>query len=88
MDFNLPLQICSRFLDKLLCFRKLVALLLIASVLSACVQVKPWQRGHLAREDMQGDPDPLTAKMNNHTYTSKEGSSGGVSAQGGGCGCN
>lgn len=66
----------------------LVSLLLLIAFLSGCVQVKPWQRGYLAREDMQGDPDPLSAKMNNHVYTSKEGSTGGVSAQGGGCGCN
>ena len=37
---------------------------------------------------MQFDPDPLEARMNQHVYTSKEGSSGGYGIGGGGCGCN
>jgi hypothetical protein len=37
---------------------------------------------------MQFDPDPLQAKLREHTYASKEGSTGGYGVGGGGCGCN
>jgi hypothetical protein len=50
--------------------------------------VKPWQRGVLAREDMQLNSDPLDAAIDDHLYFSKEASSGGRSFAGGGCGCN
>jgi len=50
--------------------------------------VKPWQRDVLAREEMQLDSNPLDAAIDDHMYFSKEGSSGGRSFAGGGCGCN
>ena len=50
--------------------------------------VKPWQRDILAREDMQLGSYPLDAAIDDHTYFSKEASSGGRSFAGGGCGCN
>jgi hypothetical protein len=50
--------------------------------------VKPWQRGVLAREDMQLGSNPLDAAIDDHMYFSKEASSGGRSFAGGGCGCN
>jgi hypothetical protein len=34
------------------------------------------------------DADPLDSALDNHVYLSKEASSGGNSASGGGCGCN
>jgi len=49
---------------------------------------KPWEKGELARPEMQFDPDPLEAKVTQHVYTSKEGASGGFGVGGGGCGCN
>ena len=61
---------------------------LVMCATQACTPVKPWQRGYLAKPEMQGEIDFLDAKMDAHTYASKEGSSGGASAQGGGCGCN
>lgn len=73
-----------------LSFRHMLPLVLALS-LSACggIQtVQPWERGRLARWDMQWDPDPLQQAMYEHIYTSKEGSSGHVGAAGGGCGCN
>ena len=68
--------------------KTLVVFLTLSLTLSACTTVKPWQRGHLARAEMAGVIDPLQDQINSHVYFSKEGSSGGVSAQGGGCGCN
>lgn len=67
--------------------------LLIAALLaslSACssLGVKPWQRGDLARPDMQLESAPLQASFDDHIYFSKEASSGGRGFGGGGCGCN
>lgn len=60
------------------------------STLQACaaLEVKPWQRGVLSKPEMAGSPDAIEAKMRDHVFYSKEGSSGGASAGGGGCGCN
>lgn len=71
-------------------FPRLVAILLIPLMLCACAMqpVQPWERGHLARWDMQWDPDPLQRAQDEHTRFSKEGSSGSIGAAGGGCGCN
>jgi hypothetical protein len=62
----------------------------IVSQLAACasVGVEPWQRGTLAREEMQVTSDPLESSVDDHIYFSKEASSGGRSYGGGGCGCN
>lgn len=65
-----------------------LCLLLSASVLAGCAAVRPWEREHLAREDMQWDPDPLEASLQSHIRFSKEGSLDGGGAGGGGCGCN
>lgn len=50
--------------------------------------VKPWQKGILAKEEMALEGDSLDAYVNDHIYYSKEGSTGGTSVGGGGCGCN
>lgn len=50
--------------------------------------VKPWQKGILAKEEMALEGDSLDAYVNDHIYFSKEGSTGGTSVGGGGCGCN
>ena len=69
----------------------------LLTVLSACStagdilsisEVKPWERGTLARDDMQLVNDPMEQSVDDHIYFSKEASTGGVSVQGGGCGCN
>ena len=52
------------------------------------VGAKPWQRGLLAREDMQLDGNAVDAAIDDHMYFSKEASSGGRGFAGGGCGCN
>ena len=60
----------------------------VVMTLHGCVAVNPWERGILAREDMQPISDPLQAALEDHTYFSKEASSGGRGFGGGGCGCN
>lgn len=50
--------------------------------------VKPWERGTLAREDMQLVTDAMDQSVDDHIYFSKEASRGGSGIQGGGCGCN
>lgn len=69
--------------------RCLIGLLLVG-LLGACAStpVPAWERGRLARWDMQWEPDGLKAALKTHTRTSKEGTAGRVGAAGGGCGCN
>ena len=55
--------------------------------LSGCTAVQPWERGNLAKEHMALDPYPEQSMYREHIYGSREGSSGGSSAKGGGCGC-
>ena len=50
--------------------------------------VEAWQKGTLALPEMTFDDDPLERGYKEHTYTSKEASSGGSAVGGGGCGCN
>jgi len=66
----------------------LVSILLISFLFSGCTAVKPWERGTLAKPNMQGSPLVLKGALDNHIYFSKEGASGGGQAAGGGCGCN
>ncbi len=58
--------------------------------LSACSlqPVQPWDRDLLAQPKMQLIADPLESYLDEHTYFSKEASSGGQGVGGGGCGCN
>jgi len=58
-------------------------------LLNACTTpVAPWERGYLAKPHMSPRPDPIEASLRQHIQVSKEASSGGHSAAGGGCGCN
>ncbi len=71
--------------------RALAAVLILAVLALTCGcmhDVKPWQRGELARADMRWDPDPMSSALKQHTHFSKEGTTGSVAAAGGGCGCN
>ncbi|MBK8188563.1 MAG: DUF4266 domain-containing protein [Cellvibrio sp.] len=63
---------------------------LIASLLSGCSNwgVKPWERDLLAKKSMQLNAYPLESASDDHTYFSKEASTGGRGFGGGGCGCN
>ena len=56
--------------------------------LCGCETVQPWERGTLARREMQWQPDPMGISLQAQINASKEASSGGQGAAGGGCGCN
>lgn len=62
---------------------------LLALLCAGCVQeVKPWQKGDLARSHMSVEPDAIQRAIREQIAKSKESSSGGYSVVGGGCGCN
>ena len=61
---------------------------LLALALGGCTTVQPWERGTLAKEEMQWQTSVAESQLRNQIYTSKEASSGGAGAAGGGCGCN
>jgi len=64
--------------------------LAVASLLAACSSIgpRPWEHDLMAKPEMQPNPYPLLTSADDHMYFSKEGSSGGRSFAGGGCGCN
>ena len=68
----------------------LITSLSLLLLLSSCSAwgVKPWQRGILAKPEMQLTPDYFDNFYDEHIYFSKEASSGGQGVGGGGCGCN
>ena len=65
-------------------------LAVILGLASGCASMKvhPWDRDLLAEKKMQFNPDPVLTGVDDHIYFSKEGSTGGQDAAGGGCGCN
>jgi hypothetical protein len=65
-----------------------VALVLACGGCAAYAPPQPWEKGQLAKPDMQLDPDVLRAKGTQHVYQSKEAAGGGYGVGGGGCGCN
>lgn len=69
---------------------KLLVYVAFAAFLVGCSQgPKPWEKGELAHEQMfLGGADKLQTKINEHVFSSKEGSTGGNGVGGGGCGCN
>jgi hypothetical protein len=62
--------------------------LLLTITASACTPLQVWEREYLSKKEMSWQPDPLEATLQKHIHFAKEGSSGGGSAAGGGCGCN
>jgi hypothetical protein len=74
-------------------YRTKVSLLCLAMsylLLAGCsnLGVKPWERDLLAKKSMQLNAYPLESASDDHTYFSKEASTGGRGFGGGGCGCN
>lgn len=65
-----------------------LVLVALASGCSSMTKVQAWEKGKLARQDMRFDRDTLDARFVDHTYFSKEASTGGTGVGGGGCGCN
>ena len=67
----------------------MIKLCLVASfITSGCASVEPWQRGNLAKPEMQISGDPVDDLLLEQVFYSKEAASGGIGAAGGGCGCN
>jgi hypothetical protein len=66
----------------------IAAAMLGLATLGGCATVAPYEREFLAEKDMQVDPNPIDSAYDDHIYFSIEGSSGGRSFGGGGCGCN
>jgi hypothetical protein len=69
----------------------LIALMCLSTLLAGCShlgQVNPWEKGDLAKPAMTFEADPLDQRFMQHSYGSKENSSGGYGVGGGGCGCN
>ena len=68
----------------------ILALAPLLAVLGGCssLGVQPWERGTLAKPEMELNSQPIVSALDDHIYFSKEASSGGRSFGGGGCGCN
>jgi hypothetical protein len=66
----------------------LAALLAALATVGGCARVAPYERGTLARSDMELGKNPDLAAGEDHGIAYREGSSGGGDAKGGGCGCN
>jgi hypothetical protein len=71
------------------CVRALVTVLGIAllSGISGCATVSPLKRKNLSDPVMQQPYDEQEKSLNDHIFERREGSSGGSSGSGGGCGC-
>ncbi|VAW94135.1 hypothetical protein MNBD_GAMMA23-2182 [hydrothermal vent metagenome] len=66
-----------------------ISLLLFVLLASGCsTTIQPWERGTLAKPEMQWVSDAQGFALSKHVYFSKEGSNGGAMVVGGGCGCN
>lgn len=67
---------------------KIISILLLSIFFAGCSEVKPWEKGDLARPHMLTNPNPANSQFNQHMYQSKEGAFGGYGISSGGCGCN
>lgn len=66
----------------------LVVISLSAVLSGGCATVRPEQRSILADPIMQFDSESPEEAQLQHVLENREGSSGGGSVKGGGCGCN
>jgi hypothetical protein len=66
----------------------LLIVLMLSVVACTPQNVKPWQRGDLAKSEMAWESDSLQAAQRQHMFTSKEAAFGNGTLGGGGCGCN
>jgi len=65
-----------------------LAIALLATFTSACATVRPEQRAVLADPTMRFEGEPGEKAATDHVLENREGSYGGSSVRGGGCGCN
>ena len=70
--------------------RRLLLLLTLASAagLTGCVRVRPYEREYLSVPAMDPQAEAVENAFRQHWQGSREGSTGGFGAAGGGCGCN
>ncbi|MDB5104036.1 MAG: hypothetical protein JWP91_1725 [Fibrobacteres bacterium] len=61
--------------------------LFLGSLLQGCAKVSQKDREFLSDPILQRSPDPLGEGMESHNLPRREGSAGGSSGSGGGCGC-
>ncbi len=54
----------------------------------ACVTVRPWERGDLAKMEQQAERCAASMNYEAHFWMVREGAIGGTGAPAGGCGCN
>lgn len=66
----------------------MIAVLGLAMVLTGCATVRPEERGKLANPSMTFGSDGLVQAHEDHVFVNREGSYGGGTVTGGGCGCN
>lgn len=60
---------------------------LCLGLLAGCADVRPWERGVLAKPHMAMKQEPLPSLMREHNYSSREAGSSTSIGGGGGCGC-
>jgi hypothetical protein len=61
--------------------------ILVASLLTGCVTVRPHQRQHLGKREMNPALGGEEELFQSHVETAREGAMGGHGRAGGGCGC-
>jgi len=65
--------------------------LLLSTALASigcAVDIKPWEKGIIAKPEMAFSTDALESKIGDHIYFAKEATGSGAEVSGGGCGCN
>lgn len=67
--------------------KKLLLMLCLAGVLSSCANVKAYQREKLTDPLMEPTKQFAKQKLDEKFFSTREGSLGGESGIGGGCGC-
>ncbi len=77
----------SRLQTGLLWAALLSLLCLVSATFTGCAAVPQKDREFLSDPIMQRTPDPMGSGMESHNLPRREGSSGGSSGSGGGCGC-
>ncbi|CAA6818102.1 MAG: Phosphonate ABC transporter phosphate-binding periplasmic component (TC 3.A.1.9.1) [uncultured Thiotrichaceae bacterium] len=66
----------------------ILVMLSLSMISCSATNIKPWERGNLAKPAMTFGSDSLIDATDDHVYFSKEATSGGRSFGAGGCGCN
>ncbi|MBK8801417.1 MAG: DUF4266 domain-containing protein [Fibrobacteres bacterium] len=74
-------------MNTMLKLASLAFLLCLAASLGGCAMVHQKDREWLSDPVMQRQSDPLEGALNGDNFPRREGSSGGSSGAGGGCGC-